>query len=73
MEDSSINGIPKPLKVERYKASYPPGTRIKLLHMDDSHAPISYPILATMRPVMPRFSPASLTVRQSMRISPDSF
>lgn len=35
-----MNNTPKPWQVEHYKASYPPGTRIELLHMDDPYAPI---------------------------------
>ena len=27
-------------KIQRTKESYPPGTRILLLHMDDPHAPV---------------------------------
>lgn len=35
-----MNNIPKPWQIEHYKTSYPPGTRIELLHMDDPYAPI---------------------------------
>lgn len=35
-----MSNIPKPWQIQHYKASYPPGTRIELLHMRDPYAPI---------------------------------